>query len=67
MGSPFMLLAYCFARCFEESCGVGSPSVVSCLGRLIGVNKEFTPGQQADAHEAFMFIIERLGFDETLV
>eukprot|EP00913_Durusdinium_trenchii_P027930 g26188.t1 len=38
----------------------GQTAISSNIAGLISVNKEFTPGQQADAHEAFMFIIERL-------
>lgn len=38
----------------------GRMAISSKMSELITVNKEFTQGQQADAHEAFMFIIERL-------
>ena len=31
----------------------------SGIARLITVNKEFVQGQQADAHEAFIFVVER--------
>ncbi|CAL1134024.1 unnamed protein product, partial [Cladocopium goreaui] len=38
----------------------GRMAISSKMSELITVNKEFMQGQQADAHEAFMFIIERL-------
>lgn len=38
----------------------GQMAMSSKISELITVNKEFTQGQQADAHEAFMFIMERL-------
>jgi len=38
----------------------GQMAMSSKISELITVNKEFTQGQQADAHEAFMLIMERL-------
>lgn len=38
----------------------GQMAMSKKISELITVNKEFTQGQQADAHEAFMFIMERL-------
>ncbi|CAJ1359529.1 unnamed protein product [Effrenium voratum] len=52
-----------FRQLYEGMCEAedrGRPATSSNIAELITANKEFSRGQQADAHEAFMFIISRL-------
>ncbi|CAE8679704.1 unnamed protein product, partial [Polarella glacialis] len=57
---PWLVELLRLFREVDEAKGVGRPVSAASIAELILANKEFKRGQQADAHEAFMFIVARL-------